>query len=65
MLFRSKVEAQKNRLTTEQDLKEKYELLIFEESQKRLEAQREKVQAPSEQMLSTLLRDIGFEEGNK
>ena len=61
----AKVEAQKNRLTTEQDLKEKYELLIFEESQKRLEAQREKVQAPSEQMLSTLLRDIGFEEGNK
>ena len=61
----AKVEAQKNRLTTEQDLKEKYELLIFEESQKRLEAQREKAQALSEQVLSTLLRDIGFEGENK
>ncbi|CAM3028321.1 hypothetical protein GHI93_02130 [Lactococcus hircilactis] len=61
----AKVEAQNSRLTTEQDLKEKYELLIFEESQKRLEAQREKAQALSEQVLSTLLRDIGFEEGDK
>lgn len=61
----AKEEAQKSRLTIEQDLKEKYELLIFEESQKRLEAQREKAQALSEQMLSTLLRDIGFEGENK
>ncbi|WP_139008715.1 hypothetical protein [Lactococcus lactis] len=61
----AKLEAQKNRLTIEQDLKEKYELLIFEESQKRLEAQREKAQALSEQVLSALLRDIGFEGENK
>lgn len=61
----AKLEAQKNRHTTEQELKEKYELLIFEESQKRLEAQREKAQALSEQVLSTLLRDIGFEGENK
>lgn len=57
----AKLEAQNNRLTTEQELKEKYELLIFEESQKRLEEQREKAQALSEQMLSTLLRDMGLE----
>ncbi|GAM80268.1 3-dehydroquinate synthetase [Lactococcus lactis subsp. lactis] len=57
----AKLEAQKNRLTTEQELKEKYELLIFEESQKRLEEQREKAQALSEQVLSTLLRVIGLE----
>lgn len=61
----AKLEAQKNRHTTEQELKEKYELLIFEESQKRLEAQREKAQVLSEQVLSTLLRDIGFEGENK
>ncbi|MFC4652739.1 hypothetical protein ACFO26_07435 [Lactococcus nasutitermitis] len=59
----AKVEAQNSSLITEQDLKEKYELLIFEESQKCLEAQREKAQALSEQVLSALLRDIGLEGG--